>query len=152
MMKDTTYLLFFLFTIQLSLQSPEVLKVTSTLSVITKFEWNKDSSQKGSEMPSDQTKKKTRRKNTTWLVPAGSKPRNWPQVLWLRAVIFLPASTASWLSFLFRSAPSPFSYCHTHSSGLQWTRSRRKMPFSYQGSDGYLEIGCFDLVPSRFKF
>lgn len=57
------------------------------------------------------TRKKIRRKNTTWFVPAGSKPRNRPQVLWLRAVIFLPASTASRLSFLFRSVPSPFSYC-----------------------------------------
>lgn len=98
------------------------------------------------------TRKKIRRKNTTWFVPAGSKPRNRPQVLWLRVVIFLPASTASRLSFLFRSVPSPFSYCHTRCSGLQWTWSRRKIPFSYQGSDGYLEVGCFDSVPSSFKF
>lgn len=84
----------------------------------------------------------------------GSRPRNRPQVLWLMAVIFLPDYMASRLSFLLRSVSSPFSYCHTqtqHHFGLEWTCARRKVPFSYQASDGYLKTGCFGLAPPSFK-
>lgn len=86
---------------------------------------------------------------------ASSRPRNRPWVLWLIAVIFLPAYMASQLSFLLRSVSSPFSYCHTqtqHRFGLQWACTRRKVPFSYQVSDGYLKTGCFGLAPPSFKF
>ena len=86
---------------------------------------------------------------------AGSRPRNRPQGLWLIAVIFLPDYMASQLSFLLRSVSSPFSDCHTqtqHRFGLQQTYARRKLPFTYQVSGGYLKTECFGLAPPSSKF
>lgn len=85
---------------------------------------------------------------------AGSRPRNRPWVLCLIAVICFSDYMASRLSFLLRSVSSPFSYCHTqtqHHFGLRWICARRKVPFSYRVSDGYLEAGCFGLAPPSFK-